>query len=112
MQPSIFVDPSPSVAINQEEIFGPVVVISGFLEENEVVARANDTPFGLTGAVFTQNLQPGCGWRAPLQVEQCALIAVPCWIIRCHFVVGVIAEWDPSWARRDYWNTHRRRRCL
>ncbi|BCR88306.1 uncharacterized protein ACHE_40870S [Aspergillus chevalieri] len=39
MQPSIFVDPSPSVAINQEEIFGPVVVISGFLEENEVCSR-------------------------------------------------------------------------
>lgn len=36
-----------------------MVVISGFVEEDEVVARANDTPFGLSGAVFTQNLQRG-----------------------------------------------------
>ncbi|BCR84058.1 aldehyde dehydrogenase family protein [Aspergillus chevalieri] len=59
MQPSIFVDPSPNAAINDEEVFGPVVVISGFMEEKEVVALANDTPFGLSGAVFTQNLQRG-----------------------------------------------------
>lgn len=40
----------------KEEIFGPVVVISEFTDEAEVIARANDTPFGLSGAVFSQDI--------------------------------------------------------
>lgn len=42
--------------IVREEIFGPVVVISKFSSESEAVARANDSEYGLSAAVFTQNI--------------------------------------------------------
>ncbi|KAJ5239856.1 hypothetical protein N7468_004475 [Penicillium chermesinum] len=56
MVPTIFVDPEPGASIYKEEIFGPVVVISSFKDEEEVLARANDTEFGLSGAVFSQDV--------------------------------------------------------
>jgi acyl-CoA reductase-like NAD-dependent aldehyde dehydrogenase len=56
MRPTIFVDPSPDAEIIREEIFGPVVVIIGFNDEEEVIAQANNTQFGLAGAVFTQDI--------------------------------------------------------
>lgn len=42
--------------IVQEEIFGPVVVISKFSTIDEVVHKANDTSYGLAAALFTQNI--------------------------------------------------------
>ncbi|KAL4861628.1 hypothetical protein BDV12DRAFT_203828 [Aspergillus spectabilis] len=56
MRPTIFVDPSPDAKILKDEIFGPVVVVSTFTDEKEVLERANDTEFGLAGAVFTQDV--------------------------------------------------------
>ncbi|XP_014551552.1 hypothetical protein COCVIDRAFT_112596, partial [Bipolaris victoriae FI3] len=56
MRPAIFVDPNADAKIYKEEIFSPVVVISEFTEEEEVIARANATPFGLSGAVFSQDI--------------------------------------------------------
>lgn len=56
MRPTIFVDPSPDAEISREEIFGPVVVIIGFNNEEEVISQANNTQFGLAGAVFTQDI--------------------------------------------------------
>lgn len=42
--------------IVREEIFGPVVVLSAFETEDEVVESANDSIYGLASAVFTQNI--------------------------------------------------------
>lgn len=42
--------------IVQEEIFGPVVVISKFSTEDEVLKKANDTSYGLAAAIFTENI--------------------------------------------------------
>lgn len=42
--------------IVQEEIFGPVVVISKFKTTEEVIAKANDTSYGLAAALFTENI--------------------------------------------------------
>jgi len=39
----------------QEEIFGPVVVVIPFDDEDDAVRQANDTPYGLSGSVWTQN---------------------------------------------------------
>ncbi|KAL4861473.1 hypothetical protein BDV12DRAFT_203983 [Aspergillus spectabilis] len=54
--PTIFVDPEAEARVYKEEIFGPVVVVSSFKDEEEVLARANATDFGLSGAVFSQDV--------------------------------------------------------
>lgn len=46
----------PESDIANTEIFGPVAAISRFSTQQEVLQRANDTPFGLAGYVFTENL--------------------------------------------------------
>lgn len=43
--------------IIKEEIFGPVVVISTFTPESEVIAKANDTEFGLYAALYSRDIQ-------------------------------------------------------
>ncbi|HWO96677.1 MAG TPA: aldehyde dehydrogenase family protein [Bacillus sp. (in: firmicutes)] len=53
VEPTVFVDVKPDMRIVQEEIFGPVVVIQKFKDEQEAVKLANDTDYGLAGGVFT-----------------------------------------------------------
>lgn len=57
MQPTVFAAPSNDVKICREEIFGPVVSILKFSDEDEAVAMANDTVFGLAAGVWTTNLR-------------------------------------------------------
>lgn len=52
VQPTIFADVDPTSAIAQEEIFGPVLTIIPYADEDEAVAIANGTPYGLTSGVF------------------------------------------------------------
>ncbi|MER7591695.1 aldehyde dehydrogenase family protein [Micromonospora sp. NPDC127501] len=52
VQPTIFADVDPASAIAQEEIFGPVLTIIGYADEEEAVAIANGTQYGLTSGVF------------------------------------------------------------
>ena len=73
MSPAIFTACQDDMRICREEIFGPVMSIMAFREEDEVVARANDTEFGLAAGVFTQNLA-----RAHRVVAK--LRAGTCWI--------------------------------
>lgn len=53
--PTVLVDVPPSARVFREEIFGPVAPISTFSDEAEVVARANDTEYGLVAYVFTRD---------------------------------------------------------
>lgn len=53
VKPTIFVDVKPGMAIEREEIFGPVMAIIPFDTEEEAVHIANDTPYGLTNYVQT-----------------------------------------------------------
>ncbi len=55
VEPTVFVDVNPSMRIVREEIFGPVVVIQKFKDEQEAIALANDTDYGLAGAVFSSD---------------------------------------------------------
>ncbi|PWR09785.1 aldehyde dehydrogenase family protein [Micromonospora acroterricola] len=52
VQPTIFADVDPTSAIAQEEIFGPVLTIIPYADEEEAVAIANGTLYGLTSGVF------------------------------------------------------------
>ncbi|MFY2824390.1 betaine-aldehyde dehydrogenase [Ruegeria sp. MALMAid1280] len=56
MQPTVFADVTDDMTIAREEIFGPVMSVLDFDTEEEVMARANDTEFGLAAGVFTNDL--------------------------------------------------------
>ena len=71
--PTIFTDCNDDMTIVKEEIFGPVMSVLVFDDEDEVVQRANNTEFGLAAGVFTQNIR-----RAHRVVNQ--MEAGICWI--------------------------------
>lgn len=54
--PTVFVDVNQNMRIVQEEIFGPVVCIQKFKDEQEAIKLANGTKYGLAGAVFTKDV--------------------------------------------------------
>lgn len=56
MQPTILADVNNSMRVACEEIFGPVAVVVKFHDEEEVIRMANDSEYGLGGAVWTQNI--------------------------------------------------------
>ncbi|GAA5025674.1 NAD-dependent succinate-semialdehyde dehydrogenase [Microbacterium fluvii] len=58
-EPTVVADVAPGSAILREEIFGPVLAISTFSDEDEAVRLANDTEYGLVSYVFTENLARG-----------------------------------------------------
>ncbi|MEW2912403.1 betaine-aldehyde dehydrogenase [Leisingera sp. JC11] len=59
VSPVVFADVIDGMAIAREEIFGPVMSVLDFDSEDEAVARANSTEFGLAAGVFTRDLARG-----------------------------------------------------
>jgi acyl-CoA reductase-like NAD-dependent aldehyde dehydrogenase len=56
VEPTVFADVTPRMRIFQEEVFGPFVSVSKFSTEAEGLALANDSPFGLAGAIRTNDI--------------------------------------------------------
>jgi betaine-aldehyde dehydrogenase len=73
VEPTIFADCRDDIALVTDEIFGPVMSVLKFTSEDDVVRRANATPYGLAAGVFTRDLT-----RAHRVVA--ALEAGVCWI--------------------------------
>ncbi|MDE1222316.1 betaine-aldehyde dehydrogenase [Vibrio aestuarianus] len=71
--PTVFIDCTDDMPHVEQEIFGPVMSVLKFSDEDEVIARANGTQYGLAAGVFTQNLS-----RAHRVIHQ--LQAGICWI--------------------------------
>ncbi|MFY0622811.1 MAG: betaine-aldehyde dehydrogenase [Pelagimonas sp.] len=59
IQPTVFADVTDDMTIAREEIFGPVMSVLDFDDEDDVIARANDTEMGLSAGVFTADLTRG-----------------------------------------------------
>ncbi|GHG29437.1 betaine-aldehyde dehydrogenase [Paracoccus aerius] len=66
--PTVFADATDDMFIAREEIFGPVMTVLSFTAEDEVLARANATPYGLAAGVFTADLARAHRVVAALQV--------------------------------------------
>jgi betaine-aldehyde dehydrogenase len=71
VEPTIFAGCRDDMAIVREEIFGPVLSLLSFKDEQEVIARANATPFGLSAGVFTRDLARGHRVVAKLEAGTC-----------------------------------------
>lgn len=91
VEPTLFADVTPAMRIAQEEVFGPVVCTQRFRSEEEAVAIANGTDFGLTAAVWTRDL--------PLALRMVrAVQAGTVWINTAgqHFVGTPFGGWKDS----------------
>lgn len=71
IEPAIFTDVTDIMRIAREEIFGPVMCILDFADEEEVIARANATEFGLAAGLFTKDLARAHRVAAALEAGTC-----------------------------------------
>jgi aminomuconate-semialdehyde/2-hydroxymuconate-6-semialdehyde dehydrogenase len=79
VEPTVITDLGVESRVNREEIFGPVVTITPFQNEDQVVAWANSTDYGLAASIWTESLP-----RAHRVAERIAsgTIWVNCWLLR------------------------------
>ena len=71
VQPTVFADVTDDMTIAREEVFGPVMAVLDFDSEDEAVARANATEFGLAAGVFTAEITRAHRVIAALQAGTC-----------------------------------------
>ncbi|MEJ2675359.1 MAG: betaine-aldehyde dehydrogenase [Acidihalobacter sp.] len=71
VEPTIFADCGDDMSIVREEIFGPVMAVLPFDDEDEVIRRANATDYGLAAGVFTRDLARAHRVVARLQAGIC-----------------------------------------
>lgn len=79
LEPTVYIQEDSKARICQEEIFGPVVTLIPFDTEEEALHIANDTPYGLNGVIWTENLKRA--HRVSHKVRA-GTIWVNCWFVR------------------------------
>ena len=79
LQPAVFENLPFNCRTNQEEIFGPVVTLTPFDTEEEVLNMANSTPYGLSASVWTNNLNRAYGFSSKIKS---GIVWVNCWLFR------------------------------
>ena len=83
IRPTIFTDVKPDMKIVREEIFGPVAVVVKFKSEEEVIDMANDTDYGLSSYVFTQNVNTAIRVANALEAGNTFVRARSTWRTSC-----------------------------
>ncbi len=71
VRPTVFADVKPRMRIAQEEIFGPVACLLPFSDEADGIAKANDTIYGLSSYVWTENLGRAHRVAAAIEAGMC-----------------------------------------
>ena len=79
VEPTVFEGLSYNCATNQEEIFGPVVTLTPFDNEDEVLKYANSTKYGLSATVWTKDLNKA---NRVSYLLQSGIVWVNCWLVR------------------------------
>lgn len=79
LEPTVIEGLSYDCRTNQEEIFGPVVTLTPFDSEEEVLAMANSTAYGLSATVWTENLTRAHRISSGLKS---GIVWVNCWLVR------------------------------
>ena len=70
LRPTVFADVTPDMAIAQEEIFGPVLSILRYHDEDEALAIANGTKYGLAGAVWADDPERAAAFAVRMRTGQ------------------------------------------
>lgn len=76
IQPSVFLDRQERACVAREEIFGPVLTVMSWSEPEDLVARANDSPYGLAAGLWTNDLRAAHRLAAQLKAGS---IWINCW---------------------------------
>jgi aminomuconate-semialdehyde/2-hydroxymuconate-6-semialdehyde dehydrogenase len=79
VQPTIIEGLGPDCEINQEEVFGPVITLQRFKDENQAIALANDSQYGLAATIWTQDI--GKAHRTAASIES-GIAWINCWLVR------------------------------
>jgi aminomuconate-semialdehyde/2-hydroxymuconate-6-semialdehyde dehydrogenase len=77
--PTVLTELASTCRTNQEEIFGPVVTIAPFKDEEQAIEEANCTPYGLAAMVWTSNVNRA--HRVAGRIH-CGVIWINCWLVR------------------------------
>ena len=67
LSPALLTDTTPDMAVNREEVFGPLATVIRVRDADEALAVANDTPFGLSAGVCTTSLAHAQRFKRELQ---------------------------------------------
>lgn len=68
--PTVFADVDPDSELGQEEVFGPVLAVIPFSDEDDALRIANGTPYGLSGAVWAQDVDHAIAFARGVQTGQ------------------------------------------
>jgi aldehyde dehydrogenase (NAD+) len=77
VEPTIFTDVDNRMTIAQEEIFGPVLSVISYRDQDEAIAIANDSQYGLGGVVFAADVESGLEVAAKIVTGTCSVNGGP-----------------------------------